>query len=396
MSLDEFIKKRTGEGRRESEGSFSVDEVGALRKTLSSALPEPHFYLFQALQGLVKARAKDIKVAIGRRENSITYKDPERVLADMEELTRHFSQSLSVASNQCEDLIMSSLVTSLGSHVSSAEFHYGERQITLSQNGLSQTKVTRPPRTPLILYRRSLEKGLSYSWSRIWGARKEEFRVRKAFEYSPIPISIAGLPTSPRSGWRRNIEAEDHFALVEVAVVGEGPANHRSEDLGELTKLSDDLLYYHQELPDSEDGMGETAVSPNLLCVAVDQNGNPQAIDDEKNSWNYRQWTICFTNCPNEKAHILFVRNGHSTERVELNLGLPGLQVVAPGDDLDVDASGYQLVQNSKFTERVNEARQLVDNLRNKFTCSRVSQALTKLGKEPGSVLPYFAWLNDN
>ncbi|MCA9778642.1 MAG: hypothetical protein KC800_18065, partial [Candidatus Eremiobacteraeota bacterium] len=71
--MDEFINQRTAGGKMESEGSFTVDSLAALRKTLSSALPEPHYYLFQILQGLIQAGAGEIKVAIGRRENRISF-----------------------------------------------------------------------------------------------------------------------------------------------------------------------------------------------------------------------------------------------------------------------------------------------------------------------------------
>ena len=229
MSLDDFIERCVAAGLFESEGTFTVDSLGAFRKTLAAALPEPHYYLFQVLQGILKAGGQDVKVAVGRLDNKITFQDPGRFFANLDLLASHFQKGLSVASNHPLDLMMSGLVTSLGCQIERAEYYCGHHKLTVGLQGLKQETVSRVAQTPYILFRRAQEKGLTGSWSRIWGARKEEFRIRKSFEYSVTPIQIAGLPTNPKASWRRLLEGEERFALLEVAVLSPHTPNHCGE-----------------------------------------------------------------------------------------------------------------------------------------------------------------------
>jgi hypothetical protein len=392
MNLDEFITKCSGEGELESEGSFSVDSLGALRKTLASALPEPHFYLFQLLQPLIQAKSSDIKVAIGRRENRISFQDTNQVFSDLDALEGKFQKGLSVASNNPLELIMSGLVTSLGCHVSSAELHYGHQKLAVTVDGLSRTKLVRET-PPVLVLRRSLEKGLSYSWSRIWGARKEEFRIRKAFEHSPIPVSIAGLDTVPRAGWRRGIEGDGKLALAEVAVLALEAPNHRGESQEKLKRVDGEPRLYVCEPARSTPEGTDLAVAPNLFMMACDDEGAPLEQDLTEKAWQKRRWTVCFTNCGNEKAAILFVRNGLSVERQEIDFKLPGLHLVAPADDLSVDATGYKLVRNEALQKRIEEAKWVVFKAQESLQKLPLAHNLQNLGQDPERLRADFPWL---
>ncbi len=394
MHLDEFIEKCSGQGRIESEGSFSVDSLAALRKTLASALPEPHYYLFQLLQSLVLAEASDIKVGIGRRENRISFHDKNRTFADLDEVAAKFQKGLSVAANSPLDLFMSGLVTALGCHIASAEFHSGYEKLVVSVNGLSRTKLSREASTPTIHLQRSLKRGLSYSWSRIWGARKEEFRIRKSFEYSPIPISVAGLDTSPRSGWRRALDGDERYALAEVAFLSAGRANHRGEAQEVVTRVPTSPFLHHCQAQEKRAEGSEVSVAPNLFFMAVDPEGTPLETAFCAEKWGQRQWTVCLTNGANAKANILFVRNGCTVLQTEADLGLPGLHLVAPADDLQVDATGYQLVKNKAFQVRMQQAQRKVQESKRILESQDLTTALQAMGKDPESILADFDWLN--
>lgn len=392
MSLDHFIEKCTEVGKVDSEGAFSVDSLAALRKILASALPEPHYYLFQLLQALVKCDAEKVKVAVGRRENRISFTDPNRHFADLESLEARFQKGLSVASDDPLDMLMSGMVTALGCHVSAAELHYGHQKVTVTVNGVKRGLLTRGALTPYLVMRRSLEKGLTYSWSRIWGARKEEFRVRKAFEHSPVSLNIAGLPTAPRSNWRRGFEGDGHLALLEVAILDKEHPNHRGENRGQIHPVEG-----HRGLFSCEPGTGsegnDLAVAPNLAMMLLDADLNPIDGEIPREDWDTRRWTICFTNCENTETELLLVRNGLSIVRETITTGIPGVYMVGPADDLEVDASGYKLVANTALAERLQEAQSIVDKVVSNLETKGLKLAIEQAGKEPKSVLENFDWL---
>lgn len=392
VKLDEFIENCSHAGKLESEGSFSVDSVAAFRKTLASALPEPHFYLFQLLQGLLKAGCRDIKVAVGRRENRITFRDHTGALADLEALAGEFKKGLSVASSDPLDLIMSGLVTALGCHISSAEFYYGKQRIQVDVNGMTHEQTSTAAQEPYILLRRSLEKGLSYSWSRIWGARKEEFRIRKAFEHSPVPILIAGLPTKPRARWRRTFEGEDLFALVEAVVVATDHPNHIGELEPEPEALDGSNLHIGACAKKS---VGcESAVAPSLTLIALNASGEQLQGSLSVDTWNKRRWTICLTNRNNSLAEVEWIRNGLTISHQQIDLGRPGLHLVAPADDLEVDASGYELVENQAYEKALEEARGYLKKIEASLDGTALRGALKNLERDPEEVLESFPYLS--
>ena len=388
MNVDEFINQRSADGKMESEGSFSVDSLAALRKTLSSALPEPHYYLFQILQGLVQAGACDIKVAIGRRENRISFHDPERRFTDLEALAATFDTGLSVASNNPLEQVMSGMPCSLGDHIDLAEFHYDQETVKLTTEGVEHLTSSRPA-TPQIVLRRHMERGLSFSWSRIWGARKEELRIRKRFEHSPVPLSIAGLPTEPRSSWRRGVE-EGHFALLELAVLGKN--NHRGEPLVEPKDVEGSSWLLRCGTSHHQPEGSDLVIAPNLFVAGLDGT-EPVMAEELEHRWNLRKWTICFTTHTGGPAEIVFVRNGCHLQTHQVDLGISGLRLVAPADDLTVDASGYQVVENDAFEAVVKEAKNLVEKAVEMLKAEDLATALAAGGDDPQEVLSRFDWL---
>lgn len=393
MNVDEFIAQRGGEGEHDSEGDFTVDSLAAFRTTLAASLPEPHFYLFQALQALVKCRTSEVKVAVGRRENKITFHDQGGFLSDLDALASRFRPSLTVASNDPYDLIMSSLVTSLGSHVNRAELCYGDHKISVGLDGLSRATLDHPVDFPTLHFYRTMEKGLSFSWSRVWGARKEEFRIRKAFEYSPLPLSIAGLTTSPHSRWRRGVDGEEHFALLEAVVLSSERPNHRGEAHQDFKRAENSCFFVGRPVHKSGDEGEETAVAPNLLMLFLDGDLEPRTDGLSEHDWQARDWSLCLTSHLDRPSEITFVRNGCSLERATLDLGCPGVQVVAPADDLQVDASGYQLVRNALFEARCEQAREICHRVTQRLKNEDLTALLQASGWDPKSVLSRFSWL---
>lgn len=395
MSLENFIENCRAAGLFESEASFTIDSLAAFRKILASTLPETHYYLFQTLQGLLKAEAQEIKVAIGRRENRISFQDPQRFFANLDVLAGHFQKGLSVASNHPLDLMMSGLVTSLGAHVECAEIHCAHQKLIVGIQGLRQEQTSRPAATPYILFRRAQEKGMMASWSRVWGARKEEFRIRKAFEYSVTPLSIAGLSTSPKASWRRILDGEDRFALLEAAVLSPHTPNHRGEHRARSEELEGYPSFRLGEAPEIDPEGHVIAIAPSLLMLALNSAEEPVTDPLSSEMWDRRRWTFCFTNADNSEAEVQFIRNGFTIAHHEIPLGVPGLTVVAPADHLDVDATGYALVRNSRYSDTIEEARRLLKKIQNQVDPEVLRQGLIAQKRLPEETLAQFEWLTN-
>jgi len=66
---------------------------------------------------------------------------------------------------------------------------------------------------------------------------------------------------------------------------------------------------------------------------------------------------------------------------------------VAPADDLTVDASGYQVVENDAFEAVVKEAKNLVEKAVEMLKAEDLATALAAGGDDPQEVLSRFDWL---
>ena len=87
------------------------------------------------------------------------------------------------------------------------------------------------------------------------------------------------------------------------------------------------------------------------------------------------------------------IRNGFSMVRESLPVSLPGVQIVGPADDLDVDASGYRLVHNEKLEARKEEARTLIDKIARQLSRKALEEAVKRAGGDPEILSRDFSWL---
>lgn len=394
MNLDQFIESRVDDGTFDSAGEFGVDNVSAVRSTLSSALPETHYYLFQVLQSLVQTKAQQIRIGVGMQENRISFLDTNKAYADLDALASRFSKSLSLASNHPHDLFFCGLLTSLGSHMTKVDFLYGDQCLTLSLDGVTRTTKDNPSEVCRIIFHRVPEQSASFAWSRVWGGAKKEFQIREAFDHSPIPIYVAGLPTYPQDRWRRGLDGDQHFGLLEAVIIEPETPNHRGEPQAGVYRASGSDIFYHTEPAESGPGGYKFRVAPNLLMMAIDDKGNPIESEVPSKNWDKRRWTVCFTSRTDWSSSILFIRNGCGIERVITEFPYPGIQVIAPADDLTVDASGYQLVRNREFDVRKAEAKILVEALADRLRKTDLPTLIAPTGQDPKKVLARFEWLN--
>jgi hypothetical protein len=341
--MDSYIEDRRQEGQLDSEGVFTVDALSALRKTLASALPEPHYYLLQIAQGLVAGGASGIEVAVGRHATRFRFRDAEGVFSDLEAARERLGKALTLSSPRPLDLLLTGMATAIGSEMDRADLTAAGERRSLQVSYQLAAVVDRPAAmevepTALLELHRTASMGLSFGWSRIWGARSEEEELQKRFEFAQPPLRIAGLAPTPGSFWSKQASGgaapgEPGPFLTEVAVIEAEPPHHRGPELG-LTRCPQRRAF--------------TAA------------GEALKLDPEAAEWQRRRWTFMATSGAAQQAEVTWIRHGLVLETTSHELGLPGLRVLAPAEGLDVDASGYSLVRNHKLEARLRQARELV------------------------------------
>lgn len=411
LDIESFIEQSRGAGQLESEGSFDVDSFGALRKTLSSSLPEYHYCLFQIVQGLVRAGVKDIKIAIGRQGTKFSFLDVNGAFKDRDDLLARLNGTLSLSTNKAKGLLVSGIATALGSDVTVATLWGGntDKALRLAIDEASVVDSQSSPEFTFLELRRASTKHLTFNWSRIWGARKEEFRLRKRFEQSPSRLNIAGLKTSPSTLWRREVPpagCAGPVVLLEAVVLAEDRANHCGEDPGWVLPLENRVDLYGNspvepdfEAPhESDEDEDAEQEAENLFLLALDQNGDPITAPVDKGRWSQRLTTLSFTS--GQESFVYFVRNGCLYGPYQRDLGFAGLRAILPGDDLRVDATGYALVENEKFEQRLESAAQLAQkasgclSLEDLKAYYKVIRPSRNAEAEISSLADTFSWLS--
>lgn len=346
--MDSFIEDQRHAGELDSEGSFTVDTLGAMRKTLASALPEPHYYLFQIVQGLIAGQARHIEIAVGRHATRFHFSDPAGAFADLEAARARLFQGLTLSSSRPLDLLLTGMATAIGSEMDRADLHPGGASHSLQISLEEATIVPRPEGFPgeslsCLELHRSVSKGLSFAWTRIWGARGEEGDLQRRFEFATPPLKVAGLTTTPGSGWRSEVPelaGVGRLVLMEAAIIDSACPNHRGPRFGRVSS-------------------GQSAPLLVLSRRAFTEQGEELTLAEDAEDWQRRSWSFYGTASAQVESPVWWIRNGMTVERTLLDLGLPGLLVLAPADGLDLDASGYALVRNDKFKARVETAARL-------------------------------------
>lgn len=380
--MDSYIEDQRHGGQLDSEGSFTVDAMGALRKTLASALPEPHYYLFQIAQGLVAGGARDVEIAIGRYTTRFRFRDPQGSFADLAAARERLGQGLTLSSPRPLDLLLTGMATAVGSEMDRAELYAVDSNRSLRISLESANLVDRPaqgeqlyrdrgrgqegcPVTPGSTYlelHRTVSMGLSFAWTRIWGARGEESELQRRFEFATPALKIAGLYTEPGSDWRQEVPlvaGVGRLVLLEAVVIDKDNVNHRGPRML---------------------APGDPGESPvRRLCRrAFSAEGEPMLLDEHAPDWERRAWTFFGTGSAQVESTVWWIRNGMTVEKTMHDLGLPGLLVLASAADLDIDASGYSLVRNDKFDRCLQRVSFLAQKTLGSVSRESLAQALSR------------------
>ena len=101
-------------------------------------------------------------------------------------------------------------------------------------------------------------------------------------------------------------------------------------------------------------------------------------LDEHAPEWERRAWTFFGTGSAQVESTVWWIRNGMTVEKTMHDLGLPGLLVLAPAADLDIDASGYSLVRNDKFDRCLRRVSFLAQKTLGSVSRESLAQALSR------------------
>jgi hypothetical protein len=214
-----------------------------------------------------------------------------------------------------------------------------------------------------------VSKGLSFAWTRIWGARGEEGDLQRRFEFAAPPLKIAGLATCPGSSWRGEVPLAagcGRVILMEAAVLDPDRPNHRGPEFAELSKPgnSSEVRCFHR--------------------LAFNDRGEALALGSGAADGQTRRWSFYRTAGRDAQATIWWIRHGMTVEKTYADLGLPGVLILAPADGLDLDASGYALARNERFEARVRQAGELGRQTLGSVTREQLAELLRQPGLQLG------------
>ncbi len=391
MSIEQFLSQSRSEGQLDSVGGFCLDRFAALRKTLYSALPNPLYYLLQLGQGLVALGGQNISWSFGTQDSRIRFELETERLGDFQGLADHLtSDHITLASPEGRDLLLTGIAAALVADKASAELRNLTEgtKLCFDEDGVRvEPHNDEPgPGFELIMHRLSPQDE-AFSWSRFWHGYEYEQLLIERFQMAPESFRVGGMSAGPLMSWSTDLDSVGELGplvLVEAAVIPDSSmaANHRGYPGEKEIDSSPVSVGLFRTSGDWSEWSKDFRGLPILGRMAADVSGEPQDAPLSSVDWQRRLWTFLWTSQPEGKSVVEFVRYGCLLERRQVEWGIPGLRVFAPADDLKVDASGFSLVQDVQFQERLVRTEELARKLTARLTQEAVSKLVQGLPRK--------------
>lgn len=396
MGVEEFLQQQSADGALESKGSFTLDLSKAADKLAEFALPSHSHYLLKIVQVAHHLRASKVEIKVERFRTVVRFKAPEGGgITDSEAIYRAFADPLVVRDPIMVDLISGLIGTiteqNLETLWSYSEGHAGrrvfinrERRFSIKDFTLSQPKD--PDEHP---YSFTLSVLHPRTWKFWQGARRRAAAVKVLEEncrYSGVKIRVDN----------REIDITPSHALNE----------HLSKR--EMIK-SDGGYYWHQSAVANSNILYQMA-APREECFSILRPSLSGYVvrGDEYNVWasgtrvnntlkpdglSSAAWVLQFLeegenvsvrsvpkrvrcqavlglNIANQGSHhplrLKIIRSGVTVLEQEISepadqlLPFLGCTLIIADSELESDLTGFQVIQNDAFIEKILSYRHLV------------------------------------
>lgn len=317
LTATDLLERLQSEGQRDSSGKFTLDRRRGAPKLAAYTLPEPAFYMLRLVQSAVTSGATAITVRAGQRGVEMVHDgrlDPELV----EWLFHCQSEADCPAA-----------IRSLASGVRCA-LAVGVRSLSLrcwdGRRGVSQEWQSGGSRV--------------MNWSATGPARLE-FRLQRWLRFQLLgglrALSLDLLDLLSRS--RRSM-------VPEAAAVYD-----RCPYLGPALTLNG------RRVNSFSLGRGRLQVERRVSARNPDSPSSFRAPDD---SARPLEAIIGWTAMSGPASVVTWLREGVTVMQEELELGRPGVRALLSSDGLQTDLSGFRLVHDGAYRERLSWLRQQV------------------------------------
>lgn len=311
-----FLEAQAGLGAHDSEGTFTIDARRAAVKSALYRFRDTGEYVLKFVQAAVAARADSLKVKVGVRY--IEFRFDHRALEPHEALraSRHFSLG----------------VTGVGGRSKSVRIERDEARTTLERLDFQQ-----PSRLSV-----RCERPVSLSnLLAIFHRASEHQMLYHRAAYCPIHLEVDSWPI-PR-GWP----------------APEGPSK--------LAVLPGQKQFYlaWAYLPAGEQ-------LPAMRFPMTFEKAAKPALEIELEPLREGDCKICgaaltVSSDLRAKSRVVFVLDGVIVHSAAVQLGFPGLRVVASAEGLNTDLSTLRLVRNERYYKRCEALLQLLGDVAKKI-----------------------------
>jgi len=317
LNATDLLERLQSEGQRDSSGKFTLDRQRGEPKLMAYSLPEPAFYMLRLVQSAVASGATTISVRAGQRGVELVHDgrlDPELV-----ECLFHCESE-----TDCPVAIRS-----LASGVRCA-VAVGVRSLSLrcwdGRRGVSQEWQSGGARVT--------------SWSAAGPARLE-FRLQRWLRKQVL------------EGFRAlSLDLLDLFSRSRRSMVPEEAAVYdRCPYLGPALTLNG------RRVNSFSLGGGRLQVERRVSARNPDSPSSFRAPDD---SARPLEALIGWTAWSGPASVVTWLREGVTVMQEEVELGRPGVLALLSSDGLQTDLSGFRLVRDGAYKERLSWLREQV------------------------------------
>lgn len=363
MDLDEYLEQALSGAPKDSSGQFSVDYLKARDKLERFRLPSPSHYLLKAVQAAVLSGAAEVEVKVLGQATILRFAPrPDSPLSSFEAVERGLENPLEIKDASLR-AICQAILGALLQADENVCWRMHDKAIWLGVSGTHLESGARPTDHCILTQFRPRDWRF---WRRARQRANDLTTLDELARHCPIPVRLE--KRNLQGGWRlspRPARTMPYYFLYQCLWRCRGTEKHqmcirrpasssffRQDDLFVYRPLvwepaashyppsfTGDTCYYYEIVPE-ESSPGE--VLRCRLTAAVESHLRP--------------------------AEVTFVASGVSMQPIRLpTLNCPGLRLLAPGDGLDLDASGFQVVQNSRFQDRLGEFEKAVKQVRGRL-----------------------------
>lgn len=372
MELDDYLQQAVKGARFDSSGQFSVDYLKASDKLERFRLPSPSHYLLKAVQAAVLAGAAEVEVKVVGNATILRFlPGPASPLNQFEAVKAGLENPLEIH----DPSVRSVCQAVLGALLQADEnvcWRVGEQAIWLGVSGTHLETGGRPTQHCILTQFRPSDWRF---WRRARQRANDLTTLEELARHSPIPVRLESR--NLQGGWKLSQQPPrglPYFFLYQCLWRCRSQEAHHMcvrRPPSRSFFRQDDLFVYRPLVwsPQSDSYPPSVAGDTCYFYEIVPEESSPGEV--------LRCRLTAAVESHLREPEVCFVVNGVLMRSIPLpDIPCPGLRLLAPGEGLDLDASGFQVVQNARFVDRLSDFHEAARHIRQRMQarwrqCSR-------------------------